>query len=177
VLALGQYTTRRHRRVGETKPAFQNHTLAVTETYVQLVERARTGGAEVLAFVTEPECWRRFSGGLGAPITLKPDAYVQVGLGDYERLAFLEADLDSESAPTIRRKLEVYVAYWRSGSEQRNHGVFPVVLWLVPDEPRLTVIARMIGQLPPDGQALFMVCRLDEAAGQLTQPITEGGAR
>jgi hypothetical protein len=178
VLDLGQDAAGRHRRVNETKPAFQNHTLAVSETYVQLVERARTGHGELLDFASEPDCWRRFSGGAGEVVTLKPDAFVRLGVGGYEVSAFLEADLDSESAPTIRRKLDVYLAYWRSGIEQRHYDVFPKVWWLVPDVARLEVVARTIHQVPSEGQQLFTVCRLGEAAELLTQPVAdEGGAR
>jgi hypothetical protein len=178
VLDLGQDTAGRHRRVNETKPAFQNHTLAVAETYVQLVERARTGHGELLDFTTEPQCWRRFSGMAGEVVTLKPDGFVRLGVGGYEVSAFLEADLDSESAPTIRRKLDVYLAYWRSGIEQRHYDVFPKVWWLVPEAARLEVVARTIRQLPSDGQELFAVCLITEAADRLTQPVAdEGGAR
>jgi len=177
VLDFGQDTTRRHRRVSNTKPAFQDHTLAVSETFVQLVERARAGRAEILDFTSEPRCWRRFSGMAGQVITLKPDAFVRLGVGEYEVSAFLEIDLDSESAPTIARKLGVYRAYWNSGTEQQRFGVFPKTWWLVPDTPRLEAITRTIRRLPAEAHQLFTVCLLSEAADQLTQAPTEGGAQ
>ncbi|TDP96387.1 replication-relaxation family protein [Labedaea rhizosphaerae] len=176
VLDLGRDTRRRHRRVNETKPAFQNHTLAVSDVLVQLVDRARAGRAELLGFTNEPQCWRRFSGIAGQMITLKPDAFVRIGVGGYEISAFLEVDLDSESAPTIARKLVVYVAYWRSGTEQRRRGVVPKTWWLVPDTARLQSIARVIGRLPQEEQALFTVGLLPKAADLLTQAPSEGGA-
>ncbi|MGQ0717787.1 MAG: replication-relaxation family protein [Pseudonocardiales bacterium] len=42
----------------DTKPAFQDHVLAVAELYVQLVEIAREDVAEVLVSEAEPACWR-----------------------------------------------------------------------------------------------------------------------
>jgi hypothetical protein len=177
VLELGQDDSRRHRRMSETKPAFQNHTLAVAETYVQLVERARTGRAELLDFASEPQCWRRFSGMAGQIITLKPDAFVRLGVSGYEVSAFLEMDLDSESLPTISRKLGVYVAYWRSGTEQHRHGVMPKTWWLVPNAARLAAIRRTIQRLPAEARELFAVCLIAEAADQLTHVPAEGGAQ
>ncbi|WP_103336945.1 replication-relaxation family protein [Amycolatopsis sp. CA-126428] len=179
VLDLGHREPRRHRRVSYTKPAFQDHTLAVSELLVQLVDRARDDQAKLLGFTSEPNCWRRFSGLAGELITLKPDGFVRLGVDDgrYEISAFLEIDLDSESAPTIRRKLGVYHAYWNSGIEQQRFGVFPKTWWLVPDAARLEAITRVIARLPEETQELFTVCLLSEAADQLTQVPLEGGAR
>lgn len=176
VLDLGQDHSRRHRRVANTKPAFQDHTLAVSELYVRLVERARTGNAELLVFTSEPRCWRPFAGLAGQAVILKPDAYVRLGVGEYEISAFLEVDLDSESLPTIARKMAAYVAYWRSGIEQQHFGIFPKTWWLVPDAARLAAISRTIRRLSAEAQPLFAVCLLSEAADRLTQVPTEGGA-
>ncbi len=84
---------RRRRSLGQTKPWFQDHLLAVAELAVKLSVYTRDGRAELLAFETEPACWRRFTGSGGQLITLKPDAYVRIGLGEYEQRAFLELDL------------------------------------------------------------------------------------
>ncbi|WP_326955141.1 replication-relaxation family protein [Amycolatopsis sp. NBC_01286] len=176
VLDLGQAPSQRHRRAYEAQTAFQDHTLAVAETYVQLVERTRAGRAELLDFTFEPRCWRTFYGVGGALTTLKPDGYARVGIGGWEYSTFLEIDLNSESAPTIRRKLEAYVRYWNSGAEQRQYGVFPRVWWFVPDGTRAAVITREIHKLLKEARVLFRVGLLHEAADVLTQP-TEGGAR
>jgi hypothetical protein len=141
VLDLGHDGTRRHRRAAETTPAFQDHTLAVAETYVQLVERSRSDAVDLQEFTAEPGCWRRFSGQAGQVITLKPDAFVRLGVAGYENSAFVELDLDTESLPTIARKADAYVAYWRSGIEQHRYGVFPRCWWLVPDTARREAIA------------------------------------
>lgn len=177
VLDLGHEPARRHRRVIEGKPAFQDHTLAVGEMCVELVEHCRRSRAELLEVAAEPRCWRRFPGLLGQVVTLKPDAYVRLGIGSYEVSAFVEVDLDTESQPTIARKLDLYASYWRSGLEQRRHGVFPLTWWLVPDHARREAIARTIGRLTLDTRSLFTVCRFTQFAGLVTQPqLAEGGA-
>ncbi|RSM82554.1 hypothetical protein DMH04_25520 [Kibdelosporangium aridum] len=177
VLDLEEPAPRRHRRVVETKPAFHNHALAVTETFVQVVERCRSRRAQLLEWSGEPRCWRRFAGSHGQVLTLKPDSYARLAMDDYELSTFLELDLDTESLPTITRKLDLYVAYWRSGIEQHRHGVFPAVWWLVPSLARLDAISSAVRRLPEDVRDLFTGSLIDEAADVLTQPNLEGGAR
>jgi hypothetical protein len=175
VLDLVHDRQRRHRRVIETKPAFAAHVLAVSELYVSLIERARAGRGELLEFSGEPQAWRQFSGSGGQPVTLKPDAFVRLGVGGYELAAFIEQDMATESMPTIARKLGVYVDYWRSGHEQRHHGVFPKVWWLVPTTGRLDAIHRAVWQLPRDARALFAACLSEEGAAQLSRLPSQGG--
>ncbi|MGH4016826.1 MAG: replication-relaxation family protein [Pseudonocardiaceae bacterium] len=175
-LDLDAESPRRHRRVIETKPAFQAHVLAVSELYVCLVEHSRSGASDLLEFTGEPGAWRRFGGLGGQAVTLKPDAFVRLGVGEYEISAFIEQDQDTESLPTIARKLAVYVAYWRTANEQQAHGVFPRVWWLVPTTDRLHAIVRGIARLPRDARALFAVSLTTEAVQYLTQLPAEGGA-
>jgi len=170
VLGVSGPLGRRRRSMWETKPWFQDHTLAISELYVRLVEISREGAAELLAFDAEPSCWRRFTGIGGQRVVLKPDASVCLGLGEYEQRAFIELDLDSEHLPTVAGKCQRYVAYWQSGQEQRDHGVFPRVWWLVPSEPRLAGIAGVIRRLTQEAQGLFTVVPSHEAAQLLTQP-------
>lgn len=165
---------RRRRTVWETKPYFMQHVLGVAELCVGLTERCRGGTAELLIFDGEPAAWRRFADGSGATVTLKPDAYVRVGVGAFERHAFVELDMASESLPTIERKCGVYAAYWRSGLEQREHGLFPLVLWLVPTEDRQRRLEDTIASLPPETRRLFVVARQDEGPAVLTAPVETG---
>lgn len=177
VLALDSTAEpRRRRRVIETKPAFQSHVLAVSELYVQLVEASRLGVAELIDFTGEPEAWRRFGGIGGQAVVLKPDAFVRLGIGEFEVLAFIEQDMDTESLPTIVRQCEVYVSHWRSGLEQRQLGAYPKVWWLVPSARRLDAIRRALKRLPGEAHALFEICLTAEAVPLLTQPLPEGGA-
>lgn len=177
VLDLDQQTAQRHRGVAETKLAFQSHVLAVSELAVSLTEQARSGACVIEELRAEPGCWRWFDS-LGGRRVLKPDTYIQLDIDDFEVAAFVEMDLDTESLPTIGRKLSVYVDYWRTGAEQHRHGVFPRVWWLVPDHARLHAISHTIRRVPHEARALFTVALADQAAALLTQlPSPEGGTR
>ncbi|WP_371655526.1 MULTISPECIES: replication-relaxation family protein [unclassified Streptomyces] len=165
----------RRRRIWESKPYFQDHLLAVSELYVQLVEQHRLGEADLLAFDAEPGCWRHFTGSGGELVVVKPDAYVRLGVAAVERSAFIEVDLTTETLPTIRRKCDRYVAYWRSGVEQQWRGVFPKVVWLVQNERRAERIGSVIRKLASDAQTLFEVGLLSGASGLLSG-IPQGAA-
>jgi hypothetical protein len=167
--APGTYGKRR-RRIWETKPAFVDHVLAVAELYVQLTQLAQISPAELVRFEGEPAAWRRFAAVDGTPSFLKPDAYVQVAVGDLERNVFAEMDMATESLPTIQRKCLQYAAYWLSGTEQQAHGVFPRVLWLVPTEARKSRIQSVIDRLNVDIRPLFMVALQTDGAGLLAAP-------
>ncbi|WP_284742819.1 replication-relaxation family protein [Amycolatopsis sp. RTGN1] len=178
VLDVDSPTPKRHRRVVETKPAFADHTLAITELHVQLTEFSREHPAARLDFAAEPQCWRTFPGPGGVPLTLKPDAHVHVERDGYELTSFVEVDMATESLPTIHRKLDVYISYWRSGLEQARHEVFPRTWWTVPTPARRDAIQSVIRRLPTEAQGLFAVCLADEAVTHLTAiPNDEGGAQ
>jgi hypothetical protein len=164
----------RRRRVPETKPYYQAHALAVSELAVAMTERTRATSTELLVFDGEPAAWRRFAGSRGEAASLKPDAYAVIGLGDeLERSVFVELDMASESLPTISRKCEQYVTYWRSGIEQQAHGVFPLIVWLVPHESRRANIQAVISHLDADARHLFLVALQSEGAALLAEPAEE----
>jgi len=145
---------------------FLDHSLAVSEVYVQLVEREREGGFELIQFECEPASWRQFSPH-GAPLTLKPDAFIRLGYPMHEDSYFIEVDRGSESVRTLELKAEIYERYWNSGLEQDRHGVFPKVLWLVPDRARAKVLKRALtpgkDQEPAKLHAVAMFGALNDA--------------
>jgi hypothetical protein len=140
----GRYATRIR---ANDPPALStlNHRLMLSETYVRLCELKNSRLLDVLDFDTEPTCWRRFMNLGGGTITLKPDAYARTAAhgSEYERLWFIEIDMNTESPATIRSKSEVYEAYRRSGLEQERQGVFPKVVRIVPDEQRARRLNRV----------------------------------
>lgn len=176
VLEVGGPAGGRRRRVWETKPYFQDHMLAVAELCVRLRELERDGLVEMQAFEGEPGCWRHFSGSGGELIILKPDAYVNLGFKHFERSAFVEVDLATESLPTIERKCLRFIAYWRSGIEQQLRGVFPLVMWLVPDEYRKKRIEHTIGRLAVEASGLFTVALAEDGPTLLSSPPAEESA-
>lgn len=163
------------RRIWDTKPYFQDHMLAVAALYVGVKERERHG-IDLLSFDGEPACWRHFTGGGGELVVVKPDAYVQVGLGALVCSWFVEVDLGTETLPMIHRKYERYIAYWNSGTEQQRmktddleDGVFPLVVWLVPDTRRRDKFEQATQRVTGDARRLFKVALLEDGADVLTR--------
>ena len=144
---------------------FLAHSLAVTDVYVRLVLAERAGSLGLARFDGEPASWRRFFGPGGGRVVLKPDAHAVVLAGGYEDHWFLELDLGTEHTPTLARKCNIYRSYRRSGTEQAKHGVFPRVLWLVPDERRADVLRSVIRRQPQDAAEMFDVALSERGGG------------
>lgn len=159
----------RSRRPWTPSNPYVAHHLAVAEVYVTLVELARTAGVdvEILSFTTEPACWRSWTSPLGAPMSLKPDAHVVLGAGSNEAHWWVEVDRASESLPRVLTKCRSYIAYWRTGIEESAVGVFPKVLWVVPDERRRGQLVKAVGRLDAEDRILFAVATDDEAAAAM----------
>jgi len=156
------------------------HTLAVSDLYVGLRQAERAGRVELLSFNAEPACWRRYTRLGGATGTLKPDAYVRLGVGEFEDSFLVEVDLGSERRGQLIRQHRVYREYFRAGVEQTKAGVFPGVLWIVPDERRLTLLADIHRGLPEQARRLFTVTTSERAltvlGGLATDATAAGGA-
>jgi protein involved in plasmid replication-relaxation len=133
---------------------FIRHAVMVSECYVQLVERARQGSLDLLGFEAEPTCWRQYVNRKGSLTVLKPDAYVRVGMNEYEDRWYLEADRATEDIPRIRRKCLSYVSFWQATKE----AVFPRVLWVASRPGRTKALQNVVSELPVDHQVLFSVC-------------------
>lgn len=131
------------RRLAEPSGRFVDHTLAVAEFFVELNVHARGGGCELLEWQSEPGSWREVTT-LGGRVVLRPDLFVVLGVGEYELRWFVEVDRGSEHLPAITRKCRLYHSYYKAGSEQRRHRVFPRVLWIAPDERRAERLQTVI---------------------------------
>jgi hypothetical protein len=57
-------------------------------------------------------------------------------VGAYELRWFVEVDRGTEHIPTLLRKCRLYHTYYKNGVEQRQHSVFPRVLWIALDQRR-----------------------------------------
>jgi Replication-relaxation len=135
------------RGFSEPSPLFLDHTLAVAETHVDLVRAARARRLELVQVEVEPSCWRRYIGPGGAPEIVRPDLYVITAAGSYEDCWMLEVDRSTESPAALTRKLRIYEQYWRSGREQQTHGIFPLVVWIAPDETREKRLESIVGSV------------------------------
>lgn len=137
------------RRRHEPSKTFVRHTLAIADTAVELVSAERGGELELISVDPEPSCWRSYPGLGGGTVTLKPDlhAVTTPGAGsEYEDSWFIEIDLGTETIPTLIRKCREYEAYRRSGTEQSQTGVFPIVIWVM-SSARSETTARRIDSL------------------------------
>ncbi len=113
------------------------HSLAIADAHLAVLEAQRRGQFDQVILTTEPSCWRNYLGASGAREVLKPDLLAVTVNGDYEDLWFIEIDRGTESLPTLLRKCQQYETYRRSGIEQASGGVFPWVVWVLPDQARL----------------------------------------
>jgi Replication-relaxation len=150
--ASGGVPIRRPRIPGDR---FLNHALAVTELYVALVERSRLDDFRLEAFEVEP----RWPNGVGG--WLGPDAYVQLAHDDEHYSWWFEADLGTESLPTLEKKLTAYLDFVQRGRLGPG-GVVPWVLIGVQTEPRQTMMQRMVNRLPELAGYLFRIGLLVE---------------
>jgi hypothetical protein len=169
VRLLDRETGVRVRRLGVPGDRFIAHVLSCTELVVRMEKSARRGDLDVIEIQGEPECWRGFLSGFGGRVVLRPDLFVRIGVGALEDRWLLECDMATEASGTLLAKLKRYLAYYRSGNEQRDHGIFPRVLWAVPDARRADQIEKVLRQLPAEAGRLFTVCLLDEVIERLAE--------
>lgn len=158
----------RARRPWTPGTLFVSHALAVSETYVSLVETSRTAGFTLEAYDTEPLAW--WPNGHGG--YLKPDAYLRLSTQRLTVHWWLEVDRATESLPTIKRKLTTYLDFVRRG-QLGPRGIIPRVMLSVPDEQRRNGVQAVINRLPPPATELFTVAAFDDTTRQLTAIITE----
>lgn len=134
------------------------HCLAIADTHLTLRDLAASNRIELLQLQTEPRCWRTAdTSGFGGSV-LKPDLYAVTASGDYEDHWFCEIDRATESLPTLLRKCGQYEAYRRTGSEQDRLGVFPLVVWIVPDQARAAKLKTAVRSSRNLDADLYRIC-------------------
>jgi hypothetical protein len=154
---------RRPRLAGER---FVAHTLAVTELYVALVEHTRLGQFTLGDFQAEPMAW--WPNGSGG--WMKPDAFVKLRCGTVADYWWIEADLATESVPTVRAKLLTYLDFVGRG-QLGPDGVVPRVLIAVPGTPRKMAIQAVVNSLPVPADLMFHVALLLDAPTVVVQEL------
>ena len=145
---------------------FLAHTLAVSECHVQLTEMCRERDIKLLEIQNEPDCWRPYSSG-GKIVTLKPDLFVVTRCDGYEDRWFFEIDLATESPIRIIEKCHRYFQYYKSGLEQKQHRIFPLVVFIVPNEARQNSIRQHIRAEFAGRPEIFEVITPDKLAALL----------
>ncbi len=142
----------RVRRPGPLGAQSLRHLLAVSELYVELVERARACDFVVATFKAEPGAW--WPNGAGG--WLKPDAYAVLERDGARDHWWIEVDLATESLPTIRTKLSYYTAFQQRGG-LGPAGVTPWLLMSTTTERRRDAIARLVARLPEAAEFVRVV--------------------
>jgi hypothetical protein len=158
------------KRFYEPSPSFLTHILAVAETGVRLTGLCHSGDITLKVKQTEPNCWRQYTGMGGQTIWLRPDLFAITSSGDFIDHWFFEIDLATESPVTVVKKCALYLAYRQSGAEQRTRGVFPYVVWIVPDNKRKTSLTNHLSENIRGETKLFVFITMNE----LEQLITQG---
>lgn len=149
-----------------------DHTLAVADCYCRLVHAARSGKLELLTVAPEPSSWRRYLAVGGTAETLKPDLFAVTASQDYEDHWFIELDRSTESLPTIVRKCAQYEQYRRTGREQADGGVFPIVVWVVPDDYRTGQVQHAISLSRGLDPQLYRVITADRFLEAITGGVS-----
>jgi hypothetical protein len=149
-------------RAMEPSTTFLDHTLAIAEGVLTLQEATRDGSVKLTRIQLEPTCWRDYLGNGGETRWLKPDLNAVTKSGDFEDHWFLEVDRATEPPGRIIRKCIEYIDYRRTGKEQSAEGLFPAVVWIVPNENRRDQLLRRIASETLIDQRLFEVITLYE---------------
>ncbi|MCL2807441.1 MAG: replication-relaxation family protein [Coriobacteriia bacterium] len=154
------------KRLYEPSPFFVQHTLAVAEVALRLTELAVSKKIGLIERQVEPDCWRDYVNAGGTVATLRPDlccvTIADGGKAVYEDHWFIEVDLATESPVVVVRKCQQYLAYMKSGEEQKARGVFPLIVWVVPDEKRKASLEAHIAKELPQDKSLFILATLEQ---------------
>lgn len=155
-------------RIREPGEGFIRHYLAIADTHLALVEAARAKRLELLKVAIEPASWRSYTDSAGNSMVLKPDLYAVTASGEFEDHWFIEVDRATEGIPTLIKQCRQYQAYRHSGTEQAERGLFPLVLWVVPDEPRAAKLRQALALARDLDIALFRIVTPEHLIAAIT---------
>ena len=99
-----------------------------------------------------------------------PVVIVVVPGHEYQDHYFVEVDRDTENPARVIAACHRYQAYYATGAEQRQTGVFPITLWVVPHDRRREQLWHYITEQPDLDSRLFAVI----TAQQIAETITGG---
>lgn len=160
---------KRTRQPGAPTNRFLAHNLAIAELYVSLREAERAQWLTLNSFHAEPACWWRDSEGEW----IKPDAYAVVSCGDVEDSWAIEVDQATESLPTLRRKLMVYLNLVANEERGPRGGLLPRVLLSVVDQRRLTAVRELVRSLPEPAEQLLLLTVHNRAVEDIALVLRE----
>lgn len=129
------------------------HTLAIVDTYVELLRLEQRGRITIAGAFTEPDNWVTIAGA-----DLRPDLHIEVSdsIRRQNTSLWIEIDMGTERQGQIKDKLAKYFhAYQHATSDELS--VFPIVLFIAPDDARARELRYIIERGPKDAQQLFLV--------------------
>ncbi|MGO4858958.1 replication-relaxation family protein [Arthrobacter sp. 2MCAF14] len=180
---IGELQGSRGKRRNNKLPSAHHleHLLAVTDARLALIEADRKGAFTITKTEMEPDCWRPYLNRHGQPAHIKPDLYAVTQTPEFEDHWMIEVDRDTEHLPVILRKCLAVQLYHDRGIEQQRHGVFPLTVWVVPDQARRQKIEAAINEEVDLSNELFRVVEMSGLAalvaggGDTTTLKSEGG--
>ena len=149
----------RRQRSREVSTTFLDHLLAITEVRTSIEEAVRQEVDTEAAVALEPDCWRTRLGPSGQVQVLRPDLAVTITSPAYEDRYLIEVDRATENPG------RVIATCWRYQEHQAqvgDDGVFPLVVWLVPNDRRRHRLERAIARSTGLLRDLFRVICLDQ---------------
>ena len=176
LLRLLDNKARLHKTNFEPSAYFLAHTLSVSECFVRLTEMSRKKGVHLSEAQNEPYCWRPYNDA-GKIVSLKSDLFAITLCDNYEDRWFFEIDLATESPIKVIEKCHRYLQYYRSGLEQEQYRVFPLVVWIAPDAARKSSVELRIKEEFSKQPNIFVVITPDELESLVRMGAvdTEGG--
>ena len=151
----------RRQRPREVSTTFLDHLLAITEVRTSVEEAVRQEADTEAAVALEPECWRTALSPSGQVQVLRPDLAVTVTSPAYEDRYLVEVDRATENPGRVIATCWRYQEH-QAASSQASDGVFPLVVWLVPNDRRRHRLERAIAHSTGLLRDLFRVIRLDQ---------------
>ena len=146
----------------EPSTSFLDHTLAIAEVVITLQEISRSAHVGLSHLQLEPECWRSYVGPSGETRTLKPDVVAVTESSGFEDHWFIEVDRATEPPNRVVKKCLQYQEYRVTGHEQARVGLFPAVVWAVPNERRRDQLTRRLHRESAIDPRLFSVVTTPE---------------
>lgn len=152
----------RRQRPREVSTTFLDRLLAITEVRTGIEEAVRQEADTEVAVALEPECWRTALSPSGQVQVLRPDLAVTITSPSYEDRYLIEVDRATENPGRVIATCWRYQEHQAASSQASDGGVFPLVVWLVPNDRRRHRLERAIAHSSGLLRDLFRVIRLDQ---------------
>ena len=149
----------RRQRPREVSTTFLDHLLAITEVRTSIEEAVRQEADTEATVALEPDCWRTALSPSGQPQLLRPDLAVTITSPAYEDRYLVEVDRATENPGRV---IATCWRYQEHQAQASDDGVFPLVVWLVPNDRRRHRLERAIAHSTGLLRELFRVIRLDQ---------------